>query len=146
MPTVAAPVPTHPPAAATAAQAPTAAPAPTLVPAPPTAAPRAPARPSPVPEAAAAAPTPRIKTPPRVEEQAEVALTPEQQQACGGKVVGVAVVIGRDGSLVSKRVISSASTTCDALALEILSRSRFRPALDDAGRPVEGRFAVPVPF
>jgi serine/threonine-protein kinase len=98
------------------------------------------------PPPAAAAPTRRIKTPPRVEEQAEVALSPEQQRACGGKVVGIAVVIGQDGSVLSKRVISSASSTCDALALEILSHYRFRPALDDAGRPVEGRFAVPVSF
>jgi serine/threonine-protein kinase len=147
------PLPTVAPVAAPAAPTPIPTvpptPVPTVLPTPAATATAVP-EPAPTPvrtaKPAAAVPTPRIKTPPRVEEQAEVALTSEQQRVCGGKVVGVAVEIGRDGSLVSKRVISSASSTCDALALEILSRSRFRPALDDAGRPVEGRFAVPVSF
>jgi pyrroline-5-carboxylate reductase len=73
-------------------------------------------------------------------------LSPEQERVCGGKVVGVAVVVAEDGSLLSRRVISPASATCDALALEVLARSRFRAALDEKGRPVEGRFAFVVRF
>ena len=99
---------------------------------------------------APAAPTPvpvrHAKTPADVEEMASFPLTPEQERACGGKVVGVAVVVGADGSLVSRRVISPASSTCDALALEVLARSKFRAAIGDDGKPVEGRFAVSVRF
>jgi outer membrane biosynthesis protein TonB len=85
-------------------------------------------------------------TQPRVEEQAEVPLTREQQRACGGKVVGVAVKIGQDGNLLSKRVISSVSPMCDALALDVVSRSTFQPARDDRGGAAEGRFVLAVPF
>ncbi|MEO8055060.1 MAG: protein kinase [Acidobacteriota bacterium] len=151
-----------PPAWPTAAVAPTAIPAatPTVIPAPtaaapplPTAAapapspavPRPTARPTPARETAAAGPR-RARTKPAVEELATLTLTPEQERLCGGKVVGVAVVVGEDGKLLSRRVISPSSATCDALALEVLARSRFRAALDEAGRPVEGRFAFAVPF
>jgi hypothetical protein len=144
-PTVAAPVPTNPPEAATAAQAPTATPAPTMVPAPPTPAPRAPARPSPVAEAAASVGR-RAVTPPDVDEIAPVALSPDEQRACGGQVVGVSVTVGEDGKLKGKHVISPVSPVCDALALEVLARYRFRPARDDKGAPVEGRFAFTVQF
>lgn len=84
--------------------------------------------------------------PPDVDEIAPVALSAEQQRACGGQIVGVSVVVGADGTLKSKRVISSVSPACDALALEVLARYRFRPARDDRGAPVEGRFAFSVQF
>jgi len=157
-----------PPARPTAAVAPTAVPAapPTVIPAltaaatathapaPPlrTAAGATPARrpseatPAPLRADPTAAPPRRAKTQPDVEELATLPLTPEQERSCGGKVVGVAVVVGDDGRPVRSRVISPASATCDALALEVLARSRFRAALDEAGRPVEGRFAVSVRF
>ncbi len=122
---------------------PTAAPAPTSTVAPrPTAAPHVPTA---VRAAATAAPR-HARTKPAVEELASLALTPEQERACSGKIVGVAVVVGADGKLVSRRVISPAAPACDALALEVLARSRFRPALDDEGKPIEGRFAFAVPF
>ena len=88
----------------------------------------------------------RIVIPPDVDEVAPVALTPEQQRACGGQVVGVSVVVGSDGALKSKRVISSVSPDCDALALDVLARYRFRPARDDRGSAAEGRFAFTVQF
>src|SRR5512135_216712 len=97
-------------------------------------------------EPAAVAPGRRIMMPPDVDEIAPVALSAEQQRACGGQIVGVSVVVGADGTLKSKRVISSVSPACDALALEVLARYRFRPARDDRGAPIEGRFAFSVQF
>ncbi len=165
-PAAAAPTPVPTPAAAPAAT-PAPALAPTPLPAVPTpvrasrrSAPPALETPAPAAAAPAPRPTPRppaasasappparyARTQPDVEELAQLPLTPEQERACGGKVVGVAVVIGEDGTLKGRRVISPASATCDALALEVLARSRFRPAMDEAGRPVEGRFAVSVRF
>jgi serine/threonine-protein kinase len=139
-----------PPATAAPSPAPPAATAaPTALPAarPPTPEPRRAPRPTVAPEAAAAAPVERrAVTPPDIDEIAPVALSPEQQRACGGQVVGVSVVVAEDGTLKSKRVISSVSPTCDALALEVLARYRFRPARDRKGRPVEGRFAFTVQF
>jgi TonB family protein len=88
----------------------------------------------------------RIVIPPDVDEVAPVVLTPDQQRACGGQVVGVSVVVGADGTLKSKRVISSVSPDCDALALDVLARYRFRPARDDRGSAAEGRFAFTVQF
>jgi TonB family protein len=84
--------------------------------------------------------------PPDVDEIAAVALSPEQQRDCGGQIVGVSVVVGADGTLKSKRVISSVSPACDALALEVLARYRFRPARDERGAAAEGRFAFTVQF
>ena len=84
--------------------------------------------------------------PPDVDRIAPVALSPEQERACGGQVVGVSVVVGSDGALKARRVISPVSPACDALALDVLSRYTFRPARDDRGGAVEGRFAFTVQF
>ncbi len=140
-----APLATPPPLAAPVSR-PTDAPVPTrAAAAAPTAVPRLAARPTR--EPAAALPRGRrIVMPPDVDEVATVALSPEQQRSCGGQVVGVSVVVAADGSLKTKRVISSVSPACDALALEVLARYRFRPARDDRGAPVEGRFAFTVQF
>ena len=157
-----APVPTPAPVAAAVSTPP----APLAIPPAPTAAAAAPAvlrtpavavapRPTPAPRRQAAAPTyeaavapsgRRVVTPPDVDEIAPIALSPEQERACGGQVVGVSVVVGQDGKLRTKRVISSVSPACDALALEVLTRYRFRPARDERGAPVEGRFAFTVQF
>jgi len=88
----------------------------------------------------------RAKTPPDVAEEATISLTPAQERECGGKVVGVSVVVGEDGSLTSRRVISPASAACDAIALEAVTRNRYKPALDERGRPVEGRFLLSIRF
>jgi len=95
------------------------------------------------------APTPvphRAMTKPDVEEEVKIALSPAQERECGGQVVGVSAVIGKDGSLKSRRVISPVSPACDALALETLSRYRFRPARDERGQPIEGRFGLSIRF
>ena len=94
---------------------------------------------------ACARPPPRV-TKPDVEEEVKIALSPAQERECGGQVVGVSVVIGEDGSLKSRHVISPVSPACDALALEVLSRYRFRAARDEQGRPVEGRFGLSIRF
>jgi Protein kinase domain/Gram-negative bacterial TonB protein C-terminal len=88
----------------------------------------------------------RAKTPPDVLEEATISLTAAQERECGGRVIGVSLVVAEDGSLRSKRVISSESATCDAIALEAVSRNRYKPALDERGRPVEGRFLLSIRF
>ena len=93
------------------------------------------------------APVPRrALTKPDVEEEIKIALSPAQERECGGQVVGISVVIGEDGSLKSRHVISPVSPACDALALEALSRYRFRAARDEQGQPVEGRFGLSIRF
>jgi hypothetical protein len=88
----------------------------------------------------------RAVTKPDVEEEVKLALSPAQERECGGQVVGISVVIGEDGSLKSRHVISPVSPACDALALEALSRYRFRAARDEHGQPVEGRFGLSIRF
>jgi serine/threonine-protein kinase len=105
---------------------------------PPASAPVRTALPAPVPR--------RALTKPDVEEEVKLALSPAQERECGGQVVGISVVIGEDGGLKSRHVISPLSPACDALALEALSRYRFRAARDEQGRPVEGRFGLSIRF
>jgi TonB family protein len=88
----------------------------------------------------------RAKYPPDIEETAEVTLSPELAAECGGRSVGVSVVVKEDGSLGATRVISPVSEACDAKALETLRRYRFKPALADDGKPVEARFSFSVRF
>jgi serine/threonine-protein kinase len=88
----------------------------------------------------------RTITKPVVEEEVRIALSPAQERECSGQVVGISVVIGEDGSLKSRHVISPVSPACDALALEALSKYRFRAARDERGRPVEGRFGLSIRF
>jgi eukaryotic-like serine/threonine-protein kinase len=88
----------------------------------------------------------RALTKPDVEEEVKIALSPAQERECGGQVIGISVVIGEDGSLKSRHVISPVSPTCDALALEALSKYRFRAARDEQDRPVEGRFGLSIRF
>ncbi len=157
------PVPTAPPSATALAPAPTApAPAPTapsqtpqsplgVSPSAPSAARGAPAphplaHPSPAHESVALPSVRRVVAPPDVDQIAPVTLSPAQERACGGQVVGVSVVVGEDGALKTKRVISSVSPVCDALALDVLARYTFRPARDERGGAVEGRFAFTVQF
>jgi serine/threonine-protein kinase len=102
--------------------------------------------PAPVHTALPAVLTRRAMTKPDVEEEVKIALSPAQERECGGQVVGVSAVIGEDGSLKNRRVISPVSPACDALALEALSRYRFRPARDEQGRPIEGRFGLSIRF
>jgi hypothetical protein len=87
-----------------------------------------------------------VVIPPDVDEIVPVTLSPEQERACGGKTVGVSVVVAADGTLKNKHVISPVSPACDALALEVLALYKFRPARDGRGTAVEGRFAFVVRF
>ncbi len=135
-----APAPTAVPTLVTVAR-PTALPAPTRLPR------EAPTR---APALARTAPPPDVtrhaRTPPDVAEEATISLTAAQERACGGKVVGVSLVVGEDGSLKSRRVISSASADCDAIALEAVARNRYKAARDERGRTVEGRFLLSIRF
>lgn len=108
---------------------------------------RATKAPAPAPAASAEDSGPRV---PRVradvEEEAAVLVPPSLAEACAGKTVGVTVVVAADGSLKSKRVISSAGAACDDVALDAVSRYRFRAERDEHDRPVEGRVALSVRF
>jgi eukaryotic-like serine/threonine-protein kinase len=148
-------IPTAPPTPVPTVAAPSVqAPAPTAIPAP-TRRPTPSLRRTPR-ESSASAPTPtlgetrattrRATTQAALEEEAPLLLSPAQQRACGGRAVGISVVVAEDGTLKNKHVISSVSTECDAIALEAISRNRYRPALDKEGRPVESRFVLSVPF
>ena len=75
-----------------------------------------------------------------------MSLTPAQERECGGKVVGISLVVGEDGSLRRRRVISPVSSACDAIALEAVTRNRYKAARDEKGRPVEGRFLLSIRF
>jgi serine/threonine-protein kinase len=156
------PAPPARPTAAAPAPVPTQAPAPPAAPAPtpqaslevstpaPVATQGAPVRPAPArpspDRASGSASVRRVVTRPEVLTPAPVTLSPEQERACGGQFVGVSILVGADGVLKSKRVISSVSPLCDALALDVLSRSTFRPARDDRGDAVELRFVFAVPL
>ncbi|MGE5346772.1 MAG: protein kinase domain-containing protein [Acidithiobacillales bacterium] len=103
-------------------------------------APRKPASPSP-PELR------RPKYPPDFVEPPVVVAPAELAAACAGKVVGLSLVVAEDGSLGNAIVISSSGVpACDDLVLSSVRRARYRPALAADGKPVEGRFAVSVPF
>jgi TonB family protein len=98
----------------------------------------------------AAAPHPsqprRAKFPPDVAETAEVTLSPELAAECGGRSIGVSVVVDEAGGLKSTKVISPVSAGCDAAALDALRRYKFKPALDEEGKPIEARFSFAVRF
>ena len=79
-------------------------------------------------------------------EEVTISLTTAQERECGGKVVGVSLVVGEDGSLLSRRVISPASPACDAIAIEAVTRNRYKAARDERGRPIEGRFLLSIRF
>jgi TonB family protein len=81
-----------------------------------------------------------------VEEEAVVNVPPSLASACDGKTVGITVVVAADGSLKSRRVISSAGSACDEVALDAVSRYRFRAERDERGRPVEGRLTISVRY
>ena len=138
LPIPTAPAPTRAPTSAPQAK-PTPLPTPTRIPRPREA-------PTPAATAAQANSARHAKTPPDVLEEALISLTSSQALECGGKVVGVSVVVGEDGRLLRKHVISPDSATCNAIALEAVSRNRYKPALDERGKPVEGRINLSVRF
>lgn len=90
---------------------------------------------------------PRVhRVPADVEEEAVVDVPLSLADACGGKTVGITVVVAADGSLKSSRVISSAGAACDGVALDAVSRYRFRAERDEYDRAVEGRLTISVRY
>ncbi len=87
---------------------------------------------------------PRVRA--DVEEEAVVDIPLSLADTCGGKTVGITVVVAADGSLKSSRVISSAGAACDGVALDAVSRYRFRAERDEHDRPVEGRLTISVRY
>ncbi len=87
---------------------------------------------------------PRVRA--DVEEEAVVNVPPALAATCSGKTVGITVVVAADGTLKSRRVISSAGTACDDVALDALSRYKFRAERDEHDRPVDGRLTISVRY
>jgi hypothetical protein len=81
-----------------------------------------------------------------VEEQPPINLPHALASTCGGKVVGITVIVAADGSLKDSKVVSTAGPACDRVALEGIARYRFRAERDEYGRPVEGRFTISVRY
>ncbi len=100
------------------------------------------------PAASTPAPEPRrAKYPPDFEEPLAPTLPAELVPTCAGKTVGLSLVVAEDGSLASAKVLSSSGVaSCDDVVLTFVRRARYKPAIATDGRPVEGRFAVSVPF
>jgi len=122
-------------------------------PATPAAAPpaaEAPRRPAPAvrPTSPPAAPQPRRQRyPPDFEVPPAPALPAELAATCAGLTVGLSLVVAEDGSLAGAKVISSSGIpACDEVVLAAVRRARYKPAIAADGKPVEGRFAVSVPF
>jgi serine/threonine-protein kinase len=89
---------------------------------------------------------PRMKMPPDVVSEAPVVLPPELESACRGRTVGINVTIGEDGGVRRSRVLTPPAPGCDEVALETVSRYRFRPARDAMDRPMEARLSLSVMF
>jgi eukaryotic-like serine/threonine-protein kinase len=166
-----APSATAPAAAPTHAPAPTIVPTPQTstspppaptVPAPaaveePTAAPKAPrptrrpAAPVPTPARKSAETAPVVMGPARpAKTMAEtIALAPltlasEAAAKHHNESVGLTVTVGADGSVKNAKVILEVCPECDRAALEAIRRSRFKPALDADGKPMESTLAISV--
>jgi TonB family protein len=58
--------------------------------------------------------------------------------------VGLTVTVGADGSVKNAKVILEVCPECDRAALEAIRRSRFKPALDADGKPMESTLAISV--
>jgi TonB family protein len=55
--------------------------------------------------------------------------------------------VAENGSLAGSKVISSSGVSaCDVVVLDAVWRARYKPAIATDGKPIEGRFAVAVPF
>ncbi|MFI5181811.1 MAG: TonB family protein [Thermoanaerobaculia bacterium] len=89
----------------------------------------------------------RAKYPPDFEELPVPTLPPDLVSTCAGRTVGLSLTVAEDGSLASTKVISSSGlAACDDVALTAVRKARYKPAMAADGKPVEGRFAVSVPF
>jgi outer membrane biosynthesis protein TonB len=86
----------------------------------------------------------RAVVPAGIESEAAIELPASIAREHGNQSVGLAVVVGEDGSAREVRVISPVCPECDRAARAAVLRYRFRPARDAEGKPVESRVAVPV--
>ena len=86
----------------------------------------------------------RAVVPAVIENEAAIELPASVAREHGNQSVGLAVVVGEDGSAKEVRVISPVCPECDRAARAAVMRYRFRPAKDAEGKPVESRVAVPV--
>jgi serine/threonine protein kinase len=105
-----------------------------------------PARPEPVsrPADVPASAHRRAVVPAGIESEAAIELPASVAREHGNQSVGLAVIVGEDGSAKEVRVISPVCPECDRAARAAVMRYRFRPAKDAEGKPVESRVAVPV--
>jgi len=89
----------------------------------------------------------RQKYPPDFEEPPHPALPAELAATCAGRTVGLSLVVAEEGTLAGAKVISSSGVpACDDVVLDAVRRARYKPAVAADGKPIEGRFAVSVPF
>lgn len=61
----------------------------------------------------------------------------EAPLSCRGTIVNVLITIGEDGTVTKAQARGSAPTECAATAIKIAGRSRYKPALDTNGNPIE---------
>jgi outer membrane biosynthesis protein TonB len=54
------------------------------------------------------------------------------------------VTVGVDGTVKNAKVISEVCPECDRAALVSIRRSRFKPALDADGKPMESTLAISI--
>jgi len=75
---------------------------------------------------------------------APLALAPEFLSRHHNESVGLSVTVAADGTVKSAKVISEVCPECDRAALESIRRSRFKPAMDADGKPMESTLAIAV--
>lgn len=86
----------------------------------------------------------RAVVPAGIETEVPIDLPASIAREHGNQSVGLAVIVGEDGSAKEVRVISPVCPECDRAARAAVLRYRFKPAKDAEGKPVESRVAVPV--
>jgi len=86
----------------------------------------------------------RPVVPALIENEVALDLPASVAREYANRSVGLAVVVGEDGSAKEVRVISHVCPECDRSARAAVLRYRFKPARDADGRPVESKVAVPV--
>jgi TonB family protein len=71
-------------------------------------------------------------------------MPPDLKATCRGKgTIGIQMVVGEDGSLVSTRLVSSSGVAaCDDFFLNVVRSARFKPAIATDGRPIEWQFGI----
>ncbi|GLH72683.1 hypothetical protein GETHLI_11850 [Geothrix limicola] len=100
-------------------------------------------------KAAPAEPPPRrvVTYPQLIEGGAASTFTPTSvPAACLGTKVAVSLVVGEDGTVKSCRLLSKVAPECAEAAKALALASRYKPALDGEGRPIESTVAAGIDF